>query len=270
MTNPTRLRIMAALTVLILAHPALAADIPAPPDVASPPVGADLSESGLASLILEPGSGDDHPMAEDKVVAHYTGWTTDGKMFDSSVARGRASRLPVNRLIPGFQEALQMMLVGERRRIWIPEKLAYNGQSGKPQGMLVFDIELLEIVGAPRVPEDVAAIPADAEVTKSGLGSRVLEAGTGDRHPRARSRVTVHYSGWTTDGKMFDSSVARDQPSTFGLGEVIKGWTEGVQLMVEGEKRRFWIPEKLAYKGRSGMPQGMLVFEVELISIDKL
>ena len=119
------------------------------------------------------------------------------------------------------------------------------------------------------MPEDVASVPATAEVTNSGLASRVLEAGTGDRHPRARSLVTVHYSGWTTDGKMFDSSVARDQPSSFGLGQVIRGWTEGVQLMVEGETRRFWIPEKLAYKGQSGKPQGMLVFDVQLISIDK-
>ena len=67
---------------------------------------------------------------------------------------------------------------------------------------------------------------------------------------RARSQVTVHYTGWTTDGKMFDSSVARGEPATFPLDGVIPGWTEGVQLMVEGEKTRFWIPETLAYKGQ--------------------
>ena len=78
--------------------------------------------------------------------------------------------------------------------------------------------------------------------------------------------MTVHYTGWTTDGKMFDSSLVRGQPATFGLDQVIRGWTEGLQLMVEGEKRRFWIPEKLAYQGRKGAPAGMLVFDVELIS----
>jgi len=258
-----------ALTLPALARPLLAAEVPPPPDVAAPPAAAEVTESGLASLVLEPGNGDGRPLPGDQVVVNYTGWTIDGKMFDSSVARGRPSKLPVNRLIPGFQEALQLMRVGEKRRVWIPEKLAYGGQAGKPQGMLVFEIELLGIAGAPRVPEDVAAIPVDAEVTRSGLAWRVIEAGTGDRHPRARSRVTVHYSGWTTDGRMFDSSVARDQPSSFGLGQVIKGWTEGVQLMVEGETRRFWIPEKLAYRGQSGKPQGMLVFDVQLISIDK-
>ena len=86
-------------------------------------------------------------------------------------------------------------------------------------------------------------------------------------HPSKSSRVTVHYSGWTTDGKLFDSSVSRGTPATFGLSQVIAGWTEGVALMVEGEKRRFWIPEALAYRGQSGYPKGVLVFDVELISI---
>jgi FKBP-type peptidyl-prolyl cis-trans isomerase len=66
---------------------------------------------------------------------------------------------------------------------------------------------------------------------------------------------------------MFDSSVSRGQPATFGLDEVIEGWTEGVQLMVEGEKRRFWIPARLAYEGKPGRPQGMLVFDIELLRI---
>jgi peptidylprolyl isomerase len=121
----------------------------------------------------------------------------------------------------------------------------------------------------PETPSDVAGIPHDAERTKSGLAFKVLTPGTGTEHPKASSRVTVHYSGWTTDGKMFDSSVKRGQPATFGLHQVIRGWTEGVQLMVEGEKRRFWIPENLAYKGQPGRPAGMLVFDVELISIAK-
>ena len=87
-------------------------------------------------------------------------------------------------------------------------------------------------------------------------------------HPRPNSQVTVHYTGWTTDGKMFDSSVARNEPSTFGLDGVIPGWTQGVQMMVEGEKRRFWIPARLAYDGEPDKPQGMLVFDIELIKID--
>ena len=115
-------------------------------------------------------------------------------------------------------------------------------------------------------PADVAAVPADATKTASGLASKVLTPGTGTRHPRPNSEVLVHYTGWTTDGEMFDSSVARGEPIAFPLDQVIPGWTEGVQMMVEGEKRRFWIPAKLAYEGMRG-PQGTLVFDVELIKI---
>ncbi|MGH9308316.1 MAG: FKBP-type peptidyl-prolyl cis-trans isomerase [Vicinamibacterales bacterium] len=117
-------------------------------------------------------------------------------------------------------------------------------------------------------PADVAAPPADATRSTSGLATKVLTPGTGTQHPRANSRVKVHYTGWTTDGQMFDSSVARNEPISFGLNQVISGWTEGVQLMVEGETRRLWIPEKLAYGGQRGAPQGMLVFDVELIRIE--
>jgi peptidylprolyl isomerase len=118
-------------------------------------------------------------------------------------------------------------------------------------------------------PPDVAASPADAKKTASGLAYKVLQPGKGTKHPTATSSVTVHYTGWTTDGKMFDSSVTRNQTATFPLNRVIAGWTEGVQLMVEGEKARFWIPGSLAYDNspRPGAPKGMLVFDIELISI---
>jgi len=120
----------------------------------------------------------------------------------------------------------------------------------------------------PPVPNDVAAPPKDAQVTASGLASKVLIRGKGTEHPKLESEVTVHYSGWTTDGKLFDSSVTRGEPATFPLNRVITGWQEGVQLRVVGEKRRFWIPGALAYDNstRPGAPKGTLVFDVELLS----
>lgn len=121
-------------------------------------------------------------------------------------------------------------------------------------------------------PADVAATPADATTTDSGLAFKILTAGTGTEKPGAEDTVKVHYTGWTTDGKMFDSSVKRGKPTEFRLNGVIKGWTEGVGLMVTGEKRRFWIPGSLAYGDtprRPGAPSGKLVFDVELISITK-
>jgi peptidylprolyl isomerase len=113
----------------------------------------------------------------------------------------------------------------------------------------------------------VKAPPGDAKVEKDGLATKVLAKGTGTVHPTLANGVTVNYAGWTTDGKMFDSSYTRGEPATFGLNGVIPGWTEALQLMVEGEKRRIWVPEALAYKGQPGRPQGMLVFEVELVKI---
>jgi len=239
------------------------APIPAPPDVAAPPADAQKTPSGLATKVLTPGGGKDHPTRDDLVTVHYTGWTTDGKMFDSSVQRGQPATFGVARVIPGFGEGLQLMTVGEKRRLWIPESLAYKGQRD-PKGMLVFDVELLDIPSHP--PTDVKAPPADAKKTASGIAYKVLKEGTGGRHPKSSDQVTVNYTGWTTDGKMFDSSVTHGQAVTFPLDGVIAGWTEGVQLMVEGEKMRFWIPEKLAYEGKRA-PYGMLVFDIELVKI---
>lgn len=118
-------------------------------------------------------------------------------------------------------------------------------------------------------PPDVAAPPVNASKTASGISWLVITPGTGTIHPKATSTVKVHYTGWKTNGEMFDSSVMRGEPIEFALTGVIKGWTEGVQLMVLGEKRRFWIPGPLAYDliPDPTAPKGMLVFEIELLDI---
>jgi FKBP-type peptidyl-prolyl cis-trans isomerase len=250
--------------------------LPAPADVATPPADAKKTASGLATKILTPGKGKEHPQDADSVKVHYTGWTSDGKMFDSSVVRGEPTSFGVTQVIAGWTEALKLMVVGEKRRMWIPAKIAYGetARPGYPAGQLTFDVELLEITAPPKppeVPKDVAAPPADAKKTASGLAYRVVKKGTGKEHPTATSKVRVHYSGWTKDGKMFDSSVVRGEPTSFGLNQVIPGWTEGVQLMVVGEKTRFWIPGKLAYGDepkRPGSPSGQLTFDVELLAIE--
>src|SRR5262245_17418251 len=139
------LPLTATLAMVSAQQPGQPAPIPAPPDVAAPPADASKTKSGLASKVLTPGKGKDHPALEDHVTVNYTGWTTDGKMFDSSVARGKPSAFPLNRVIAGWGEGVQLMVVGEKRRLWIPQALAYKGQPGRPMGMLVFDIELLDI-----------------------------------------------------------------------------------------------------------------------------
>lgn len=107
--------------------------------------------------------------------------------------------------------------------------------------------------------------------TASGLQYKVLEAGTGNTHPSATDRVKVHYHGTLLDGTVFDSSVDRGEPISFGLNQVIPGWTEGVQLMVVGEKTRLFIPSSLAYGNRAAgkiKPGSTLIFDVELMGIN--
>ncbi len=250
-------------------------DIPAPADVAAPPADAAKTASGLVSKVITPGTGKDHPAGQDQVTVHYTGWTKSGKMFDSSVTRNEPNKFQVDGVIKGWTEGLQLMVVGEKRRLWIPAALAYGErpQMGAPGGDLVFDVELLEIKAAPKPPEtpaDVKAPPATAKKTASGLAYTIIKKGTSTQSPKATDTVTVHYSGWTPDGKLFDSSVPRGEPTSFALNQVIKGWTEGLQLMKVGETARFWIPSNLAYGDkpkRHGAPAGPLVFDVELIAV---
>lgn len=107
--------------------------------------------------------------------------------------------------------------------------------------------------------------------TASGLQYKVLTQGDGTEHPSASSKVKVHYHGTLLDGSVFDSSVDRGEPISFGLNRVIKGWTEGVQLMVVGDKVRFYIPSSLGYGNRPAGKVGagaLLIFDVELLAIN--
>jgi FKBP-type peptidyl-prolyl cis-trans isomerase len=245
--------------------------MPAPADVAAPPADAIVEKSGLASRVLRRGNGVDRPGPSDQVEVHYTLWLADGQTVDGSVLRGTPSRFALGRVVDGLSQGIQLMSVGEKRRLWIPEALAYKGRLGAPAGTLIFDVELLSVRHWPQgipPPPDVAAPPTNARREKSGLATLVLARGTGKRRPTAGDTVEVHYSGWTTDGRLFDSSIPRGRSAHFPLRGVLPGWAEGLQLMVEGEKRRLWIPADLAYAGRPGAPAGTLVFDVELIAIE--
>mgnify|MGYP004447987181 FL=1 len=109
-------------------------------------------------------------------------------------------------------------------------------------------------------------------VLPSGLQYEVLASGEGE-HPKATDKVTVHYTGTLVDGTVFDSSVQRGEPATFGVNQVIPGWVEALQLMVPGDKWRLYIPSELAYgehgAGQAIGPNAALVFEVQLIKIEK-
>lgn len=247
-----------------------------PPDVAAPPENAQRSASGVAWVVLAKGTGVDEAGPEGRVLVHYTGWTRDGRMFDSSYQRSAPTMLPLDRTVPGFRDGVASMTKGEKRRIWIPAELAYGDRpasEGAPAGQLTFDIEVLDILVTPEVPEDVAGPGSSTAVVvlPSGVAYRVLRPGTSTDRPTEASLITVHYTGWTRDGRMFDSSVNRGQPFQFRISQVIPGWAEGIQHMTVGSVYRFWIPGELAYGEKpryASMPAGQLTFDVELIALE--
>lgn len=260
---------------------------PAPAVVAlalqTPPDDAERSPSGLVSKVLKAGRGERRPQEHDKVRVDFAQYNGKGEVVDSSELRGEPTIFEITGVIAGFREALLNMRVGERRRLWVPDDLGYPGRPGYPRAPTVFEVELLEILEReapdaspvaierkpepPRAPPDVAAVPKNALRTPSGLAYRMLRAGTGTARPKEHDRVEVHYSAWTTDGELFDSSYLRGKPASVPLRRLIPGWAEGLMRMTEGAQARLWIPEELAYGGRDGAPRGMLVYDVELVKI---
>ena len=247
-----------------------------PADYASPPANAQvIKPSGVKYVVVRPGTGTEKARTFDTVTFNYTAWDKTGRMFDSTEVRKRATVAPPYRQTPAMESVLTAMTAGERIRFWADAaQMQLPGQAGPnaPTGLVCFELEVLQIAKAaaapPAAPADVAKPPDDAKKTAKGTFYKVIKAGKGGPKPTATDSVTVNYTGWTTDGRMFDSSVLRGKPADFGLGGgVIAGWTDGLTQMSVGDTYRFWIPDTLAYKGAPEKPQGMLVFDIELLAI---
>jgi len=248
---------------------------PIPPDVAAPPANAETTKLGSKFVVLRPGTGTAKAKPWDNVTYNYTAWDDTGRMFETTEMKKRPSKISPYRQSAALEEVLTMMTAGERVRVWTTgEKMASNGKPapGQPTGPVCYEIESITIepgVEPPPVPADVAKPPADAQKTAKGTYYKVLKpAAKPGAKPKVTDTVKVNYTGWTTDGRMFDSSVIRKEPAEFSLQGVVAGWTDGIPLMSVGDKYRFWIPDELAYKGVPGRPQGMLVFDIELVSIE--
>lgn len=247
--------------------------------------GVKTTPSGLQYMVLSEGpAGGYSPKAEDIVDVQYVGTLTDGMEFDSSIKRGAAARFPLDQVIPGWTEGVQLMSEGDKFRFFIPPELAYGsvGTPGGPIGpneALIFDVELVKVsspernLAAAKKFLDENGRKSGVRSTASGLQYQVLAEGpAGGRKPTDVNKVSVHYEGRLVDGTVFDSSYDRGAPIEFPLASVIPGWTEGVQLMSEGDKFRFFIPPALAYgeRGTPGGPIGpneALIFEVELLKV---
>lgn len=242
--------------------------------------------SGLKYRILTPGPGA-KPVETDKVQVHYKGWLPDptdpstGEVFDSSYDRGEPISFPLNGVIAGWTEGMQLVGKGGKIELEIPSDLGY-GEQGTPGGpippnaTLRFVVELLDIIEPPKPGPIDADAPEEFTTTDSGLKYRVLRKGDGVA-PTASDTVMVHYKGWLPDsndrstGPEFDSSYARGEPISFPLGGVIAGWTEGLQLVSKGGMIELDIPSELAYGDRAMgnliQPNSDLRFIVELLEI---
>jgi peptidylprolyl isomerase len=250
--------------------------------------GVKVAASGLQYRSLEEGpEAGARPVSTDLVIFEYAATTSSGVEFVSSRARGAAPQVRVADLgleMPGLAEGLQMMSEGDRYRFFIPPSLSYGDEVGSgapfgPNETLIFDVELIKVQN-PKLNLAAAekflaenARKDGVKTTSSGLQYQVINEGKAEgKSPSADDTVEVHYQGVLLNGTEFDSSYARGETIEFPLDGVIAGWTEGVQLMSEGDKYRFFIPPALAYgeRGTPGGPIGpneALIFEVELVAV---
>ena len=235
----------------------------------------EVTPTGVEYAILEKGEGVELA-PEMRVNLHYTGYLAgDLEVFDSSHDREEPISFIIGRgmVIPGWEDVLRYLRVGDKARVWVPYQLAY-GEYGRgpipPRTDLVFDIEILDTYIV-EIPIMWPAESKDTLLTESGLQVIIIEDGAGEK-PLRGSVLKVHYSGYLSDGTLFDSSVQRDVPLRFVLGasQVIRGLDEGFTLINEGTRARFIIPPHLAYGDRGSgpvPPDETLFFDVELLEV---
>lgn len=232
--------------------------------------------SGLKYIIVKKGDGE-KVETRDKVTVHYNGFLENGDFFDSSVNRGKpfSTQIGVGKVIRGWDEGFGYLNVGDSVRLIIPSDLAYGSRDrGRIPGnsTLIFDVVVLDLVKA------ITAKPFNIEnitpqITDSGIKIYKTQVVDDAQLPRPGQKVSVHYTGYLSDGTKFDSSVERAEPIVIILGKnsVIRGWEESLLLFREGEKGRIVIPSELAY-GKNGRrpiipPNATLVFDIELLKI---
>jgi peptidylprolyl isomerase len=246
-----------------------------PASFASPPATAlVLKPSDVKYEVVRPGTGTEKARSFDTVTFNYTAWDKTGRMFDSTEVRKRPAVAPPYRQTATMESVLTSTTAGERIRFWADAaQMQLPGQTSpnSPTGLVCYELEVEQIAKAagtpPPPPADVAKPPEDAKKTEKGVFYKVLKTGKGGAKPKPTDSVAVNYTGWTTNGRMFDSSALKGKPAEFRLNGVVEGWTDGLQVMSPGDTMRFWIPEALAYKGAPDKPQGMLVFDIELLEI---
>jgi FKBP-type peptidyl-prolyl cis-trans isomerase len=220
------------------------------------------------------------PNLKSTVKVHYEGKLINGKIFDSSFARKEPFEFPLEDVIQGWQEGVQMMRVGETWEFAIPSAIGYGPRGAPPDipggAVLLFKVELLDSFDFAAEQEAFLATNAKKQgwtVSASGLQAhRIGKAAAKDaKQPTLQNVVKVHYEGKLINGTIFDSSFERKEPIEFPLFNVIKGWQEGVAMMRVGETWEFAIPSGIGYGPRGAPPDipggAVLLFKVELLDV---
>jgi FKBP-type peptidyl-prolyl cis-trans isomerase len=262
---------------------------------------------GIYYTVSELGQGR-KALPGDYVTVHYTGTLLNGSKFDSSKDRNSpfSFQIGTNRVIQGWEKGIPLFPVGGKGTLYLPSSLAYGERAvgGKipANSPLIFEIEMLDVLPAEvymqKMQEEQARQQKEAEAlakvqvekdksiiaeyaaakglkittTASGLSYVMEREGEGDRI-KIGQRATVHYAGFLLDGTKFDASYDRNEPFTLqvGVGQVIAGWDEGLQLLNKGAKARFFLPSTSAYgsRGAGGVipPNAVLIFDVEVLEI---
>ncbi len=264
MMTPKRLRTTLPLPAVFLILAVAAA--PAAAEKLVPPPNAVASASGLVTERLTTGTGDAPPDANDHVAIHFTLYDASGAVFDESASKGKPATFSMQQSQPAFREALDDMVTGEKRRLWIPAGLAPPNAPRQADGKVIFDIELVAVLRMPDPPSDVGRPPADAERSLYGAFSKVLREGSGKKGEEGPGSL-ANYALWTTDGQLVDTTAARQRPTLFLYDKVMAAFADVLKGMREGEKRRIWIPGEIAAGQWKGNPKGMLTFEVELVRV---
>lgn len=259
------------------AQPPGARDVPEAPH-AVPDGAYTTTPSGLQIYDIEVGDGP-APETGSVVIVEYSGFLTDGRLFDSSYKRADPFQFSLGKgnVIKGWDEGVADMRVGGKRQLKVPPDLAYGSRGAPPvippDATLIFDVELLRLE-PPRVAPAAPQKLPDSAYTTTDSGLRYHDFVMGDgASPKAGDTVSVDYTGWLVDGTKFDSSLDRPRPIQFPLGQgrVIKGWDEGIASMKEGGRRQLVIPPDLAYGERGRPPtipeSATLIFEVELVDV---
>ena len=255
--------LIATVSLLFLDTKSLAQDPPIPADTEIV-----TTASGLKYSVLKKGDGPiDHPAIGDKVKVHYTGWLTDGNVFDSSKTRGQPLEFRLGEVIPGWNEGLQLMSPGDTYKLTIPPELAYGNETAgeiPPNSTLVFEVELLAIKRAPPyVPLD----PEQSRTTATGLKYQVLVPGEG-RSPAAEDAVELSFAFWSQGGVLLDATAISEFHITGPLANMTLPFLkEAPTLMNVGAKFRFEVSPALGFDcvQNSPVPAGEnTIWELEL------